>query len=125
MAVIRCPHCRKPHPHFLRGCPHCDAQLPPPGGPPPPPPPAHKAGPRAPPPPAAPVRRGVVPPLGARPPARVAPPAPPPPAGPSPFEPTASDVTIPPRPRRKMTDWLNKLQELPPTAAPAAPEPPV
>src|SRR5579859_7244237 len=36
-----------------------------------------------------------------------------PPSEPSPFEPTASDVTTPPRSRRKMTDWLNRLQELP------------
>ena len=47
------------------------------------------------------------------------------PPEPSPFEPTASDVTIPPRSRRKLTDWLNKLQELPPPTPPAEPEAPV
>lgn len=51
-----------------------------------------------------------------------APPTPPAPVEPSPFEPAASDETIPPRSRRKMTDWLNRLQELPPPSGPTEPE---
>ena len=52
-------------------------------------------------------------------------PAAPAPPEPSPFEPAAGDVTIPPRSRRKMTDWLDRLHELPPPSASAEPDAPV